>query len=88
MPSYIAETYLGRGQVDERLRREQRFRLAATELTREHTGVRFERSIHIPEDEICLFLFEAPSEQDAVALAESAGLDAFRVVEAISSGKE
>jgi hypothetical protein len=88
MPSYIVETYLGRGQAEERSRRDQRARLAAEELTRKRKRVRFECSIHIPEDEICFFIFEAPSEKDAVALAESAGLDAFRVVEAVSSGKE
>ncbi len=88
MPSYLVETYLGRGQTEERQRREQRARSAAEELTSNQMPVRFERSIHIPEDEICFFLFEAPSEKDAVALAESAGLDAFRVVEAVSSRKE
>ena len=45
-------------------------------------------SIHVPEDEICFFVFEAPSGRDAALAAERAGLDAFRVVEAVSSREE
>ena len=59
--------------------------LAAEALTRESKRVRFDRSIHIPEDEICFFVFDAPSSQDAALVAERAGLDAVRIVEAISS---
>lgn len=50
--------------------------------------VRFERSIHIPEDEICFFVFDAPSGRDAVLAAERAELDPVRVVEVVSSRKE
>jgi len=84
VPSYLVETYLTRGQVEERAAREQRARSAAKELTREKTRVRFERSIHVPEDEICFFVFDAPSAREAALVAQSAGLDAFRVVEAVS----
>ena len=63
-------------------------RAAAEQLTRERTRVRFERSIHVPEDEICFFVFDAPSSRDAALAAQRAGLDPFRVVEAISSGKD
>ena len=52
------------------------------------TRVRFEHSIHVPEDEICFFVFDAPSGRDAALAAQRAGLDPFRVVEAISSEKE
>jgi hypothetical protein len=88
VPSYLVETYLGRGQAAERAARDRRARSAAEELTQERTRVRFDRSIHVPEDEICFFLFEAPSGRDAALAAERAGLDPFRVVEAISSGEE
>ena len=37
---------------------------------------------------MCFFVFEAPSGRDAALVAERAGLDAFRVVEAISSQEE
>ena len=85
MPSYLVETYLARGSAGERTARERRARSAAEELTRERTRVRFERSIHVPEDEICFFVFDAPSAREAARVAQRAGLDPVRVVEAISS---
>jgi hypothetical protein len=50
--------------------------------------VRFDRSIYSPEDEICFFVFDAPSGRDAALAAERAALDPMRVVEAVSSRKE
>ena len=88
MPSYLIETYLARGQAAERTARERRARSAAEELTRGATRVRFDRSIHIPEDEICFYVYDAPSARHAADAAKRAGLDPFRIVEAISSGKE
>lgn len=88
MPSYLIETYLARGQAMERIARERRARSAAEELTRGATRVRFDRSIHIPEDEICFYVYDAPSARHAADAAERAGLDPFRIVEAITSGKE
>ena len=88
MPSYLVETYLARGQAGERVERERRARSAAEELTQGETRVRFDRSIHVPEDEICFFLFDAPSSRDAALAAQRAELEPIRVVEAISSGEE
>ena len=88
MPSYLVETYLARGQAGERTARERRARSAAAELTQERIRVRFERSIHVPEDEICFFVFEAPSGRVAALAAQRAGLDPFRVVEAVSSASK
>jgi hypothetical protein len=68
--------------------RDRRARSAVEELTQENGGVRFDRSIHVPEDEICFFVFDAPSRRVAALVAQRAGLDAIRVVEAVSSGKE
>jgi hypothetical protein len=88
MPSYLIETYLGRTQEAERVARERRARLAAEQLTRERIPVRFGRSIHVPDDEICFYVIDAPSAEDATHAARQAGLDAIRVVEAVSSGEE
>jgi hypothetical protein len=88
VPSYLVETYLARGGAGERTTREQRASSAAKELTQEGTSVRFDHSIHVPEDEICFFVFDAPSGREAVLAAERAELDPIRVVEAISSKKE
>jgi hypothetical protein len=87
VPSYLVETYLARGLPGERVSREQRARSAAEELT-ESMVVRFEGSIHVPEDEICFFVFDAPSSRDAALVAHHAGLDPLRVVEAVSSREE
>ena len=88
MPSYLVETFLARGGTGERETRERRARSAAEELTREKTPVRFEQSIHIPEDEICFFTFEAPSGREAALVAQRARLEPIRVVEAVPSRKE
>jgi uncharacterized protein DUF4242 len=88
VPSYLVETYLGRAEAQERAARERQAHSAAAELTQETTRVRFDRSIHVPDDEICFYVFDAPSARDATEAARRAGLDPIRVVEAVSSGKE
>jgi hypothetical protein len=88
MPSYLVETYLTRRQAGERRAREARARSAAEELSRAGTDVQFERAYHLPEDELCFFVFAAPSSRDAALAAERAELDPIRVVEAIATGEE
>ena len=88
MPSYLVETYLSRAAVADLPANERRIRSAAAELAREGTRVRFDRVIHVPGDELCFYVVEAPSAQDAERAAERAGLRALRVAEAISSRKE
>ena len=88
MPSFLVEIYLARSQAEERMDRERKVRRAAEELTSKRTRVRFEGSIHIPEDEVCFFLFDATSGRAAALAAERAGLEPLRVVEAVSSRKE
>lgn len=88
MPSYLIETYLARGDAGGRAAGERRARSAAEELTQQGTRVRFDHAIHVPEYEICFFVFDAPSSLEAVLLAERAGLDHLRVVEAFPSGEE
>lgn len=88
MPSYLVETFLPRGSAGERTARERRARSAAEELTRQGTRVRFDHTIHVPEDEICFFVFDAQSGREAALVAQQAALDPIRVVEAISSGKD
>ena len=88
MPSYLVETFLARGAAVEREQREGRARSAAEETTREGTRVHFEGSIHVPEDEICFFRFAATSAHVVERVAQRAGLEPLRIVEAIASGKE
>ena len=88
MPSYLIETYLSRSRTAERAGCEQRARSAADELTRAGTPVSFDGVIHVPEDETCFFVFDAPSRREATLVAEHAALGAVRVVEAITSREE
>jgi hypothetical protein len=88
MPSYLVETFLPRGAAGERTARERRAHSAAEELTRQGTRVRFDRTIHVPEDEICFFVVDARSGREAALVAQRAALDPFRVVAAVSSGKD
>jgi hypothetical protein len=88
MPSYLVETFLPRSAAGERTARERRARSSAAELTRKGRRVRFDHTIHVPEDEICFFVFHAPSSTDVALAAQLAELRPLRVVEAVSSGKE
>ena len=88
VPSYLVETYLGRGQAEERADARARARLAAEELTRERNARPLRGSIHVPDDEICFFVFDAPSGRDAALAAVNAELDAVRIVEAVSSANQ
>jgi hypothetical protein len=88
VPSYLVETYLARGRAGDRAARERRARSAAGQLTKGTSRVRFDRSIYVPEDEICFFVFDAPSSRDVALVAQRAELEPIRVVEALSSGKE
>jgi hypothetical protein len=85
MPKYLVETFLARGAAGERQARDRRASSAAETLTREGTRVRFGGSIHVLEDEICFFTFDAASGQEAELVAQRAGLEPLRVVEALSS---
>ena len=87
MPSYLVETYLAPGRAGERTAFDRRARSAAAELTREKTSVRFQYSIYVPVDDLCFFVFDAPSGPDARAAAQRAALDPIRVVEAVTSGE-
>ena len=44
------------------------------------TGVRYVRSILVPEDETCFHLFEGPSEEAVRKVGAMAGLAPLRVV--------
>lgn len=85
MPSYLVETFLARGAAGQRQAGDRRAALAAEALMRAGTRICFDGSIHVPEDEMCFFIFQAPSELDAADVAERAGLEPLRVVEAVST---
>jgi len=85
VPSFLVETYLPRGELHERATRERGARAAAEELAEGGSDVRFDRSIHVPEDELCFFVFDAPTSRLAAMAAERAGLEPVRIVAAVTS---
>src|SRR5205809_580979 len=66
--SYLAESYLPRIRGAELRDAARRARLAADALAAEGLPVRHVRTSFLPDDEVCLHLFEAPS-ADAVSVA-------------------
>jgi hypothetical protein len=77
---YLVESYLpaddaGIEEID------LRARAAAEQLTAEGVAVRHLRSILVPEDEMCVLHYEAPSRAFAIVAAQRAGVTSDRVVE-------
>jgi hypothetical protein len=61
---------------------------AADQLTKEGHHVRLTRSILIPEDETCFYLFQAQSGDAVREAAERSGLRFERVVDAVSQWQD
>ena len=88
MAEFLVELYVSGadgGAVD---RGADRARLAAEALSREGTPVRYLRSIFVPEDETCLYLYEAASADTVRIAAERAALPFERVAEAVTQPRE
>jgi Protein of unknown function (DUF4242) len=79
---YLVETYVASGKAD-LPGATARARAAAERLSRSGQGVRYLRSILLPEDETCFHLFEGESRQAVERVSEAAGLGRGRIVEAI-----
>jgi hypothetical protein len=86
--SYLAEGYLARPRASLLRAHEGRAHAAANELSREGIPIRFVRSIFVPADEICFYVFEAVSAEAVGTACERAALRFERVVEAVDSRKE
>ena len=76
MPEFIAEQYFSRTDVAGARRAGGAARHAAEQLAREGTDVELVRSIFVPEDETCIFIYEADS-LDSVRMAAERGALAF-----------
>jgi hypothetical protein len=88
MTQFLVEVFTPRTSVGELATAERRARSAARHLSDADVAVRYVRVTYVPEDEICFFVFDAPSGPDAALAARRAGLEPIRVVEAVSSGRE
>ena len=61
MTEFLGELYVSRESGEAVEQNENRVREAAAQLTREGEHVRLVRTIFVPEDETCFYLFEAGS---------------------------
>jgi Protein of unknown function (DUF4242) len=85
MAEFLLEVYAARTDaraVDDAARRA---REAANALASEGPCVRYVRSIFVPEDETCFYVYEADSVETVQEVARRAGLSVDRVVEARSA---
>jgi hypothetical protein len=82
---FLVELYVSRTNAQGVSSGARRARLAAEELTRGGTAVRYLRSIFVPEDETWFLLFEAASANDVRDAARSAELPCARISEAVTS---
>lgn len=88
MKQFLVEVFTPRPSAGELAAAERRARLAARRLSSPDGEVRYVRATYVPEDELCFYVFDAPSGRHAALVAQRAGLDPIRVVEAVSSRKE
>ena len=81
MPEFLIELYVSRTDAAGAERGARRARLAAEQLSRAGTPVRYLRSMFLPLDETCLLLYEAASADAVRAAARRAALSFDRVTE-------
>src|SRR5690349_10742432 len=72
MPEYVAEQYFSRTDAAGARSAAVAARHAAEQLAREGTEVKLVRSVFVPEDETCIFIYEADS-LDSVRVAAERG---------------
>jgi hypothetical protein len=85
---FLVEVFTPRANAGKLATAERRAVQAAGHLSGPDGEVHFVRATYIPEDEICFFVFDAPSGREAALATRRAGLEPIRVVEAVSSGQE
>jgi hypothetical protein len=81
MRRYFVETFVPQSAAGGCAAREFRVRSVTGDLRRQGLRVRFDRAIPEPGSELCVFVFEAESRDEAALAAELAQLDAFRISE-------
>lgn len=87
MAEFLVEFYISREEGAGVGSRSEIARLAAEELTREGTPVRYVHSIYVPEEETCFFLYQAVSADAVREAAQRAALPFERITEAVAHSK-
>jgi hypothetical protein len=83
MAEFLVELYVSRRDLDSVRRGAARARTAAEDLASEGRLVRYVRSVFVPDDETCFYLYEAASAADVREAASRAAIAFDRVSEAI-----
>jgi hypothetical protein len=84
---YLVEAYVPRSRAVDARAAGKRARVAAAELSREGTSVRYVHTTFLPEDETCFHLFEAATVAMVEEVSLRAGLGHTRIVPAIEAGR-
>lgn len=79
---YLVESYLPVAGPEAQAEVETRARAAADELAREGAPLSHLHCIFVPEDEMCLLLYEAASPELVREASRRAGIECERVLEA------
>lgn len=87
MAEFLVELYVSRTDGLAAESGAERARLAAEELTREGTPVRYLSSVFVPEDETCFSLYEAATAEAVHEVARRAALRFEHVSEAVTHSK-
>jgi hypothetical protein len=85
MPDFVAEQYFSRTDAAGARRAGRAARDAAEQLARDGTDVQLVRSIFVPQDETCLFIYEADSLDSVRMAAQRAELTFERIAEAAAA---
>jgi hypothetical protein len=81
MPEFVAEQYFPRAGAAAASRAGTAARRAAEQLAREGAQIELVRSIFIPDDETCLFIYEADSVETVQFAGERGALAFERIVQ-------
>jgi hypothetical protein len=87
MAEFLLELYVSRTEPEVVEAGAERARREAERLSGEGTPVRFVRTIFVPEDETCFYLYEAGSVDAVREAARRAELRFDRIAEAVADGK-
>jgi hypothetical protein len=83
VPDFLVEFYVSRGAGPAVARKAEQARQAALEVSHEGTPVRLLRSVFVPAEETCFYLYRAGSAADVQRAAARAGVEVAHVTEAV-----
>jgi hypothetical protein len=83
VPRFLVEAYVPRSGALGARAAGRKARVAAEELAREGTAVRYVRTTFLPNDETCFHVFDAASEAAVGEVCRRAGIGSGRIVPAV-----